>query len=76
MKKQELIKMIEALPDEAEILTSSYDDIMGYCSFSDPTIEEDTVYEYIGKNGHTGYEATYSNWTPPNGKIIKVYHLT
>lgn len=77
MKKQDLIKMIEALPDDAEILISSYDEIMGYCSYNDPYIEECVkAYQYTSKTGSIGFEATYSNWRPPNYKKVNVYLLS
>jgi len=75
MKKQALIKMIEALPDDAEIRILEGDELQGYYSFADPRIEEDEAYEYMSKGGSMEYEATISNWTPTNHKKVIIYRL-
>ena len=75
MKKQEFIKMIEALPYDAEIRILEGDELQGYYSFTDPHIEEDEAYEYTSKGGSIEYESTISNWTPPNHKKVIIYRL-
>lgn len=75
MKKQELIKMIEALPDDADIFIMISDDIMGYYSFVEPYIYEDEAYKGTNKKGQICYESTVSNWTPNDYQEVKIWRI-
>lgn len=78
MKVKDLIKRLEALDPNAEILVPYSDDIMGYYSASDVDFHEEEVTQYTGKSGAIGYERSISNFIPTepkykNVKKTKVY---
>ena len=64
MKKGELIKLLESVPDDAEIVVHGYYcEIMGEYAYNENmSINESTA--CLGKRGD--YQATYSNYADGN----------
>lgn len=71
MKKQELIKLIEALPDNADIVVNGYYcEILGDYQYNDQiNINETTAL----KDKHNTYYNTISNYA--SGEEIKIFVL-
>lgn len=74
MKKSELIKLLEQVPDDAEIMVMHGDDMLGYYHYDEPVINEETAIEYIaGASLMKCYEAKISNYRPNHGKEVKIW---
>jgi hypothetical protein len=72
MKVKELIKELEKLDQDKEILCTHYSDILDCCSADDPQISTETVIKYKYKTGEVGYESTISNWRPSEPKHTNI----
>jgi hypothetical protein len=79
MKVKDLIKELEKLDQEREILTGQYEDCFGYYPHGDPYISEDRVmkYDYVTKKGRhiKGFEGKISNWIPNEYEEVLVYTI-
>ena len=80
MKVKDLIKELEKLDPEKEILVSMGDDMLGYYSYKDPFLTTGIAmkYDYIketkrGTKHFKGYEQGISNWTPDYYEEVEVY---
>lgn len=82
MKVKDLIEELKKLDQEKEIMTSSYDDILGYCDYYSPFIGEDTAYKYDyiqetkkGLKHRKGYSSKISNWIPDQYDEVSIYTI-
>lgn len=73
MKKEELIKLLQELPDGAEVVIVRGDDILGDYSFdTDLSLVEATGY----KSDKGSIWTRYSNYKAPEDKPVKVWEIT
>ena len=73
MKKIDLIKLLEEVPEEAEIVVSGYnDEIMGDYNFNDE-ISINKTEAYRSKRG--GLSMTISNYVGKDDELIEVWEL-